>query len=334
MSNLILEINSFRYPVVFFANGIGDHLIVLPTLRALSRIFCGKLSLICTYNAYTEFFSDINFKKVWSIPFPGYDNQNWQYPIQKIDQKQFEYITLSKQIINCDLFISLAAWESLSLLKLIENLSPVISLGYFPSYTHEIPDNRQHVFDRDFAIAKLFKSNLMIENFSDGPALTKKNKMLVSSLKQQISEKNKLLVIHTDTKRRKMLSGGKFLKIIDEFLSRKSNYLAAIVGSYHEIPIDQAINKNRIFSLCNIPIGLSFAVVSVANLFLGIDSCMLHAADLFRIPSVAIFGATNPQRWGARFTNHFHVKSDEINLVEPEQIIEKLCLIDSNNIDT
>ena len=39
-----------------------------------------------------------------------------------------------------------------------------------------------------------------------------------------------------------------------------------------------------------------------ADLFLGIDSCFLHAADLFRIAGIGLFGPTDPFRFGFRLS--------------------------------
>jgi len=43
----LTEAPSFKFPGVIFGNAIGDHLMGLPTLRALAALFPGRLSLIC-----------------------------------------------------------------------------------------------------------------------------------------------------------------------------------------------------------------------------------------------------------------------------------------------
>ncbi len=40
---------------------------------------------------------------------------------------------------------------------------------------------------------------------------------------------------------------------------------------------------------------------------MGIDSCMLHAADLARVPGVGLYSPTQPAIWGFRFAPHRHV---------------------------
>jgi ADP-heptose:LPS heptosyltransferase len=59
-----------------------------------------------------------------------------------------------------------------------------------------------------------------------------------------------------------------------------------------------------------IALDTAMCLVSQASLFVGVDSCMLHAADLFRVPSVGLFGPTNAIEFGCRFAPHCHVSGD------------------------
>jgi hypothetical protein len=54
---------------------------------------------------------------------------------------------------------------------------------------------------------------------------------------------------------------------------------------------------------------------------------MLHAADLFRVPGVGIFGPTDPQKWGFRFSTHKHITSDSIMSITSEEVIDALMLL-------
>jgi len=110
-------------------------------------------------------------------------------------------------------------------------------------------------------------------------------------------------------------------------LSVQNDYIVIILGMHHNLPLELAYYKNRIFDVSGIPLELSFALLSVADLFLGVDSCMLHAADLFRVPGVGIFGPTNTQKWGFRFAPHKHITSDSITSITSQQVFDALmCL--------
>jgi len=315
---------NFRRPVVFFNNGIGDHIIVLPALRALSNIFSGRLSLIARHEAYTEIFSDIVFASVWFIEAFGSAGDRL---MQKMGRElaPFDHEALAEQASGCDLFISLCSWTSPDLERLIEKISPLVSVGFFPTFTHQLSDLSVNCFDTIFSVTHLFNAQLKIEDFSNPPPIAQKYLTLVHDLKFSNIE-NKILVVHTQTKQRKMWSSEIFLKTIDNFLSVHTDYIVIILGSFHDLPLDLAYYRQRIFDICGIPIGLSFALLSIADLFLGVDSCMLHAADLFRVPGVGIFGPTNPKKWGFRFAIHKHVTSDSIASITSEEVIDALML--------
>lgn len=315
----MLNPENFRRPVVFFANGIGDHIIALPALRALSNIFSGRLSLIAIREAYTEIFSDIVFESVWFI-------ENFGLPVhlmQKIGLASFDYEALAQQASGCDLFISLCQWTSPDLERLVAKLSPPFSVGFFPIFTYQLPDLSVNSFDTIFGVAHLVNPKINIEDFSNPPAIERKYLKLVHELKCSLLD-NKLLIVHTDTKRRKMWLSDQFLKTIDKFLSVRTDYIVIIVGIFNDLPLESASHKKRIFDVCGIPLGLSFALLSMADLFLGVDSCMLHAADLFRVPGVGIFGPTDPKEWGFRFAPHKHITSDSIKSITSEQVFDAL----------
>lgn len=318
----MLNPENFSRPVVFFANGIGDHIIALPVLRALSNIFSGRLSLIAIREAYTEIFSDIVFESVWFI-------ENFGSPVhlmQKIGLVPFNYEALAEQASGCDLFISLCQWTSPDLERLVEKLSPPFSVGFFSTFNYQLSDLSVNSFDTIFGVVHLVNPKIKIEDFSNPPAIERRYLKLVHELKFSIVT-NKLLIVHTDTKRRKMWSSDNFLHTLDKFLSVRTDYIVIIVGVFNDLPLESASHKQRIFDVCGIPLGLSFALLSIADLFLGVDSCMLHAADLFRVPGVGIFGPTDPKEWGFRFAPHRHITSDSITSITPEQVFDALmCL--------
>lgn len=318
----MLNPENFSRPVVFFANGIGDHLIALPALRALSNIFSGRLSLIAIREAYTDIFSDIVFESVWFI-------ENFGSPVhlmQKMGLASFDYEALAEQASGCDLFISLCQWTSPDLERLVEKLSPPFSVGFFHTFTYHLSDLSVNSFDTIFGLVHLVNPKIKIEDFSNPPPIAQKYLKLVQELKFSMLT-NKVLIVHTDTKRRKMWSSDNFLHTIDKFLSVRTDYIVIIVGVFNDLPLESASHKQRIFDVCGIPLGLSFALLSIADLFLGVDSCMLHAADLFRVPGVGIFGPTDPKEWGFRFAPHRHITSDSITSITPEQVFDALmCL--------
>lgn len=56
--------------------------------------------------------------------------------------------------------------------------------------------------------------------------------------------------------------------------------------------------RQRLVRVERLRLGVALALVSLSDLFLGVDSCMLHMADLCRVPGVGLFGPDSSE--GAR----------------------------------
>jgi len=75
----------------------------------------------------------------------------------------------------------------------------------------------------------------------------------------------------------------------------------------------------------NLPLDACFALLRDSQLFLGVDVCHLHAADLFRVPGVALFGASTSRRWGYKFCKHRHLQSSgNMNEIGVDDVYEAL----------
>src|SRR5262245_44869753 len=88
-------------PAVFFCNGVGDHLLALPALRALASIFPERLTLVCRSGARRQFFSDLQTHRVVEIAMK-----------QRGQHMSFDADELAPKLSGCDLFLSLNPWHS------------------------------------------------------------------------------------------------------------------------------------------------------------------------------------------------------------------------------
>ena len=323
----MIDYKIFNKPVIFFSNAIGDHIIALPTLRALSQIFNSQINLMALPNAYSDIFSDIDFKNKWTIQFDNIKYSNWTSGVPPSNSSiPFNIDSLAYQGRESDLFMSLSSWYNNDLSQLIQTINPEVSVGFFPPYSHILLCKHPHIFDIFFEMAFEFNQDLRIENFAYPPQIQKKNIEIIEKVKSELKN-HRILIVHADTKKKKMWSPKTFLETIDKFLISKPNFVAIILGSINVLPLDYSNCIERIINLCGLPINLTLGLIGIGDLFIGIDSCMLHAADLFRIPSVGIFGPTNPNKWGFRFTNGFHICTDSLNSLDEQCALEKLYLL-------
>ena len=117
----------------------------------------------------------------------------------------------------------------------------------------------------------------------------------------------KVLVVHADTNwAEKRWPVTRFIDLLDRFLSRHRDFVAWVVGMGHE-ELNVGSERDRVFPQLGLPLDLTMGLVANADLFVGIDSSMLHAADLARVPGVGLFGPTRAATWGFRFAPHRHV---------------------------
>jgi ADP-heptose:LPS heptosyltransferase len=295
-----IDLRRVERPVVFFSNAIGDTLLALPTLRALSHTFAGRLSLICDSRSRDLCYHELRVCR--TIEIPG-------YRIERPNRlRTFDVERLSAAVGETDLFISLVPWRSPSLTALIEKLSPAGVLGFYPDadfVVRPVPD--LHSADLAFRIARRIGPSLRLEDFAGPPRLPEAAKRFARDLRQTIPEWARVLVVHPDTEHSKCWSAGNFVRMLDGFLARRPDFITWIVGlSYGALDAGQY--GERVISCLGLPLAETVALVGQADLFVGVDSCMLHAADLFRVPGVGLFGPTNVAEWGFRFGPHRHIQ--------------------------
>src|ERR1043165_186560 len=89
-----------HHPVVFFSNGLGDHLLSLPAIRALCQLFPDALTLVCQQRARSLFFSDLSFRRVYGGE------------LHASSARLFDPRAVYQEIRECDLLISLNPWHS------------------------------------------------------------------------------------------------------------------------------------------------------------------------------------------------------------------------------
>jgi ADP-heptose:LPS heptosyltransferase len=132
------------------------------------------------------------------------------------------------------------------------------------------------------------------------------------------------LVVHPDTAPSKCWPVPRFIELLDRFLSRRCDFIVWVVGLPYG-PLDVGRHAQRIVNCAGLPLDVTMALVSRADFFLGVDSCVLHAADFFRIPGVGLFGPTSSTEWGFRIAPHRHLcGSGSLDSITVDAVLEAL----------
>ncbi len=285
-----------RHPVAIFANGFGDSLLALPALRALASIFHGRLTLVCQSGVGHVFFSDLPLRALYA------------YEMRQRPQggRMFDDGQVASDLVGCDLFLSLNMWHSPSSQSLLARLSTPHSVGFFPDFAITLPRySGKHSADLTFDVPLQLDPSLKLEDFAAPPTFAADARRLARQLRMRVASM-RVMVVHADSKPEKMWEAERFVTVLDAFLERHPDFVVFVVGTKN-LHLDEGRMGKRIIPCYGLPLPVALSLVGEADLFLGIDSCALHAADLFRVPGLGLFGPTSCAEWGFRFGPHRHI---------------------------
>jgi hypothetical protein len=224
--------------------------------------------------------------------------------------REFDASIVVQSVNRCDLFLSLIPWHSQSVTTLLRLLTPKVTVGFFSEFDIALPrDYTKHSSELAFDVPRLLKPLLNLDDFAAPTTLSSTLRHRAWQILKFIPKRHKVLIAHADTLPEKMWHARRFSNVIDDFLERHRNYTVLVVG-FQPLPIDKGKQPNRVIPTYGLPLEDQFALVAHADLFLGVDSCMLHAADFYRVPGVGLFGPSDPAEFGYRFTPHRHVRGD------------------------
>jgi ADP-heptose:LPS heptosyltransferase len=311
-------------PAVYFDPdiGIGDYVLTLPTLRALAQMFTAPLTVICPKVAFDLCFRELSPRLVDATGFaPDGLPRTLGAPIT-IDCE-----TLASQIGAVDVLINTVAHyitPGRLIGPLLQVLTPGTTVGFnndYEEYDVVVPKEAGHSADLMFKLARLFDPAVRIEPYAQPVPVPPSVAEEARSIRAAVAPQTKVLVVHADTDwTAKRWPITRFIDLLDRFLLRHRDFVAWIVGMGHE-ELNAGSEGDRIISYLGLPLDLSMGLVANADFFLGIDSCMLHAADLARVPGVGMFGPTRSTTWGFRFGPHRHIDARTMADITVEEVL-------------
>lgn len=295
-------------PALCFVSNIGDSVLTLPAVRALADLFTAPLTMICPKVAFDLCFREVSSRHVDTagLPFTGYSGP------PSPSRRPFDFDALAAEIGDVDVFIDTLTWSALSntiIGPLVQRITPEKSIGFIADYGYDVVVAKEecHAADLMFKLARLFDPSLRIECYAQPVPIPPPVLDKAQSMRASLPDGARVLVVHADTAwTDKRWPATRFIDLLDRFLSRHHDFVAWIVGMGHE-ELNVGRERDRIFAHLGLPLDLAMGMVGTADLFVGIDSCMLHAADLARVPGVGLFGPTRADTWGFRFAPHRHV---------------------------
>ncbi|MDY7228804.1 glycosyltransferase family 9 protein [Hyalangium rubrum] len=283
-------------PVVFHVNGIGDRVMALPAVRALSTLYPGRLSVIGVEGDGELLYSGLPLRLFHALSF------EW------VGYRKFDARTLVDAVGGTDLLLSLNTWNE-DVPPVLELLPEARTLGFFKGFTDRLRINEaRHSCDMYFDFVQRLEPTLKLEDFTQPPSLPEASVAFARDVRASLGGTARVLVVHTETGEEKRWPAERFRRVLREFLARHPEWLALVVD-VEEAGLDADGGSDRVFSMPRLMLPAAMALVSTADMFLGVDSCMLHMADICRVPGVGLFGPTTAARYGFRFGPHRHVEA-------------------------
>lgn len=302
-----------KKPVLFFANGYGDHFLNLPAIRALAKHFKGRLTLMGINKALPCIEYGLPLRQTIPVSMShGEQGRN------------FDVTATAKAIGECDLLISLNPWHNDQVDALLMALGSPVSVGFFPEFDITIPrDYGKHTADLAFDMVQFFQPNWQLEDYAFQPQFVPKAVAIGERIRSMLPEDRSLLCIHPDTLAEKMWPEQYWIDLIDTFLENSPDYLVLLLGMKGIDP-SKCHHHQRVVPCYKLSIPATAALIRHADLFIGVDSVFLHVADLYRIPAIGLFGAsTSPHEWGIRFGVGKHIHSQAgMEAIDPVSVYE------------
>lgn len=299
---------------LFHWNGLGDHLLALPALRALERGLPGPVTVLDGPGKHFVFTQD--FTRAHRAELRMAD------PIERDIDVAGSVETAGR----CDVFLSMASWVNPTLLSLARGMGARRTVGFFFPFDEPVPPvPERHMFEDYFALARHLVPDARFEEHAQRPVYSPAATAAAHALRRTLVRPGeKLLFVHPDTHPTKMWTPEGLAAALRRFLGARPDY-AAVVMSEDDYPLPLGDLGRRV-QASHAHLELALALLSTADLFLGIDSVFLHAADLERLPGVALFGpATSASRWGFHLSpGGRHVTAACLPELAPAPVVEAL----------
>ena len=283
-----------KVAAVFFANGLGDHLLALPSMRALARALPTRVALIAAEGPTEFLFGDVDIDRVVKVQMArGFGNAS-----------AFSATEVAQELGPVECLISLVEWHSTSLGELQRLVRPAWSIGLTQEFDFCVHgDAREHAADRAFKIVKKFAPDLQLSDFVNPIALPPQSVAAAEDVRRAIGMNRRLLVVHeeTSTKVKRWLPSRMQQTLRSLTIEYPDLFIIIVSRDPPSFPIETL--GGAAIAITHIAFPFFLALIAQADIFIGVDSVGLHAADLWGVRAVGLFGPTRPEEWGFRFSN-------------------------------
>ena len=296
-------ISCARRPLLIFHALAGDLLMAVPMLRFLRERYGPDIPLVCgTEPEHQIIFRQVGFANLHPREFWVRDLLPGEAVAIPADWC-FDVDSVLSLAADCDLFINPTQGCGTAFSTIASKLQ-LPSIGYHENADLKISlhDMLGHMVEQFFQFAQAIHASAYINDFAYFPHRTDAENIR-AVVREEVGQGGRLVVIHADTKVDKMWPIEHWSAWLKMLWADEPETHVLLLG-YPAIPIENYAVDLRLHDCRNLPLTVNYEIAAMADLFVGVDSCMLHAADLCRVPSVGIMTHGYwPANFGMRFAD-------------------------------
>src|SRR5262249_35819012 len=165
--------------------------------------------------------------------------------------------------------------------------------------------------DLAFDIVRSLRPDYQLDDFLEPLLYPTERRQSVQEILSLLEPGTRTLSVQMDTVAHKTWNETRWVGVFDEFLEKHTDFVALLVGRpEHPVDTDQLRNAARVIPCYGLSLPSSCCLVAESDFFIGIDSCMLHVADMARVPGVGLFGPTKAKEFGFYIGPHIMLQAD------------------------
>jgi ADP-heptose:LPS heptosyltransferase len=300
-----------RHATVFLIDGIGDQLFVLPAMRALGATFAGRLQLVLGEGMLSFMYRELAIGEVARVRFH--------------DHLRNDAGPVAAGLKPSDVLLSLSTRPYPVAVDLARRIGAKRTFGFHDCFDEWTPlTSDTHLFEQYFAMARRFDPTLRFEDHAGPPVLSSAAAAAAARFARELrGAAERLLFVHPETALpKKAWPLDRVAWVISRFVEAHPEY-TVVVQSLEPLALDPHGGRVR-HSSCD-HLELTIAMLQHVDLFLGVDSCFLHAADLYRVPGVGLFGPSKVAKAGFHLSPvHRHEAGASMDAIAKERVLDAL----------
>lgn len=297
------SLEPIRAPLVVAHGLAGDLLMSVPALRAIGQRFGFDLPLVCgTEPEHVALLRAAGFTHLHPTLFRTREARpgeavvipcHWGFDVEAVLP-----LAQDRDTIVCMTESPGPAFEALAQRTGL----PAVGVHEQADVVVPFDDVDAHTFDRFFALAQaVCGETVRLEDHVGFP-----HRADAAQIRRQVREATgpgRLLALHADTKPDKMWPLERWAAWLQRLWQDEPQTQVLLLG-YPAIPIERYAVDARLLDVRDLPLTVNYEIAGMVDQFVGIDSCMLHAADLCGVPCVGVFNQTySPRLYGLRFAD-------------------------------